>query len=152
MMAIMLKNSRAVSKAVLATIIVIVLAVCVTAGFIAYQLKPTTTSSSSSTPSPTAIPTPQSTSDQGGTAAEEKISVQGASITATTATVYVEQSSGPAATVNSLIVKDSSGNSLGVITTLTGTDNPLSNGVLTTITGSTGLELLLTLAQAIQLQ
>ena len=40
-MAKMLKNSKAVGTTVLVTAIIIVIAICVTAGFIAYQYKPT---------------------------------------------------------------------------------------------------------------
>jgi hypothetical protein len=41
-MAIILKNSKATSKSVLAIVIVVLLTICVTAGFIAYQLMPIT--------------------------------------------------------------------------------------------------------------
>jgi flagellin-like protein len=80
-------------------------------------------------------------------AAQEKITVQGASISKAGAiTVYLEQTGGPAATVNSIIIKDTSGTTVGVITALaTGAATPapspspltaLTTGTLTTISGS----------------
>jgi len=80
-------------------------------------------------------------------AAQEKITVQGASISkAGAVTVYLEQTGGPAATVNSIIIKDSSGTTVGIITALglgaaTPAPSPaalaaLTSGTLTTISGS----------------
>lgn len=78
------------------------------------------------------------TMTNGGTAGQEKITVQAATISASGSTrVYLEQTSGPAATVNSLIIKDNAGITLGVITTLTGASSPLTKGSLTTISGTT---------------
>jgi hypothetical protein len=84
----------------------------------------------------------------GGTAAQEKITVQAASIVFNTGgktTVYIEQTGGPAATVNSFIIKDTSGTTIGVISgtnafTVGGTAMttvPLTTGTLTTIVGTT---------------
>ncbi len=79
------------------------------------------------------------TMTSGGTAAQEKISVQGSSIVASSgvATLYVEQTSGPAATPNSIIIKDSSGTTLGVVTVSVSpaADTGLASGTMYTITG-----------------
>jgi len=79
------------------------------------------------------------------TAAQEKITVQGASIKGSVVTVYLEQTAGPAATINSIIIKDTSGSTVGVITALTNTPSPtttptatlapLANGAMTTVAG-----------------
>ena len=80
-------------------------------------------------------------------AAQEKITVQGASISkAGAVTVYLEQTGGPAATVNSIIIKDSAGTTVGIVTALglgaaTPAPSPaaltaLTSGTLTTISGS----------------
>jgi hypothetical protein len=78
-MANLLKNSNAIGKAVLVTAIVIVIVICVTAGFIAYQFKPATEPLSTLTPTPlptntvttlptsSPSPTPTETSATGGT-------------------------------------------------------------------------------------
>lgn len=132
----MLKNSRAVSKAVLVTIIVIVLAVCVTAGFAVYQLRPannpspTPTPTIAPTPTPTATPTPQPTNDQGGTAAQEKISIQGVSYDAGSKvlTIYAQSTtiSDVTPVANGIIIKDTSGNT--VVTLGIGTISPTATG------------------------
>ncbi len=71
-----------------------------------------------------------------------------ANFTQVTVSVYVQQTSGPAATVNGLIIKDSSGNIIasatGILMTApipTPSPNPstLSTGTLTTITGTVGI-------------
>jgi hypothetical protein len=78
----------------------------------------------------------------GGTAGQEKITVQAASYTAGTGggtvTVYVEQTGGPQATVNGLILKDASGNTVAALTPAGSTGNPLAltAGTLETITGA----------------
>ena len=51
-----LKDSHAVGKSVLITVIIVVLVVCLTAGFIAYQFRPTAQVSNIN-PTPTPIPT-----------------------------------------------------------------------------------------------
>jgi len=116
-----MKNSRAISP-IFATLILI--AIAVIAGVVVYMFTSGTLATMTS----------------GGTAGQEKLTVQAASINHSTnlATVYVEQTSGPAATVNSLIVKDSSGATLGVITTLTGAGSQLVAGTLTQISGTYG--------------
>ena len=116
-----MKNSKAISP-IFATLILI--AIAVIAGVVVYMFTSGTLATMTS----------------GGTAGQEKITVQAASISSTSglSTVYVEQTSGPAATVNSLIVKDSSGATLGVITTLTGAGSQLVAGTLTTISGTYG--------------
>jgi len=84
------------------------------------------------------------TMTNGGTAGQEKLAVQGASYATPTVTVYVEQTSGPAATINGLIIKDGSGTIMASATPLTITvpaPSPagslaLKTGVLTTVTGT----------------
>ena len=116
-----MRNSKAISP-IFATLILI--AIAVIAGVVVYMFTSGTLATMTS----------------GGTAGQEKITVQAASISSTSglSTVYVEQTSGPAATVNSLIVKDSSGATLGVITTLTGAGSQLVAGTLTQISGTYG--------------
>ena len=124
----MMKNSKAISP-IFATLILI--AIAVIAGVVVYMFTSGTLATMTS----------------GGTAGQEKVTVQAASIAGTAANspyspytvkVYIEQTGGPAATVNSLIIKDSSGNTVGVITTLTSSSGSLalSSGALTTISGS----------------
>jgi hypothetical protein len=71
-MANLFRGSRAVSSAVLITVIAVAIVVCVTAGFIAYQFKPTEPSSITPTPipysnSPTVNPSPILTQNPTGT-------------------------------------------------------------------------------------
>ena len=114
----LMKNSRAISP-IFATLILI--AIAVIAGVVVYMFTSGTLA----------------TMTGGGTAAQEKITVQAASIAHSGNTVvYIEQTSGPVATINSLIIKDSTGATIGVITSLTGTTT-LTQGTLTTISGST---------------
>jgi len=78
-------------------------------------------------------------------AAQEKITVQGASIKGSVVTVYLEQTGGTAARVNSIIIKDQAGSTFSVITALTNTPSPsttpsatlapLTSGTMTTIAG-----------------
>jgi len=78
-------------------------------------------------------------------AAQEKITVQGASIKGSVVTVYLQQTGGPAATVNSIIIKDQTGSTFNVITALTNTPSPsttpsatlapLASGTMTTVAG-----------------
>ncbi len=124
----MMKNSKAISP-IFATLILI--AIAVIAGVVVYMFTSGTLA----------------TMTAGGTAGQEKITVQGASIVSGTGsvTVYIEQTGGPTATINSLIIKDSTGSTVGVITALapsaTGTPTaspiPLGAGQLTTISGAT---------------
>ena len=126
-----MKNRKAISP-IFATLILI--AIAVIAGVVVYMFTTGTLS----------------TMTNGGTAGQEKVSVQAASYSATspgTVSVYVQQTSGPAATVNGLIIKDSSGNikasATGILMTApipTPSPNPstLSTGTLTTITGTVG--------------
>jgi flagellin-like protein len=122
----MMKNSKAISP-IFATLILI--AIAVIAGVVVYMFTSGTLA----------------TMTAGGTAGQEKVTVQAASIVVNTGgltKVYLEQTGGPAATVNSFIVKDSSGNTVGVIsgTNAFGTGVAtvaLTSGTLTTITGTT---------------
>ena len=80
-------------------------------------------------------------------AAQEKITVQGASIDANGNTVvYIQQTAGPTASINSLIIKDSSGSTLGVVAVTTPAISPspspttgtaIATGTLYTVTVTT---------------
>ena len=118
----MMKNSKAISP-IFATLILI--AIAVIAGVVVYMFTSGTLATMTS----------------GGTAGQEKVTVQAASVAGVktgtlnnpyTITVYVEQTGGPAATVNGLIIKDATGNTVTVISA----SQALTLGTLTTITGS----------------
>jgi flagellin-like protein len=120
----MMKNSKAISP-IFATLILI--AIAVIAGVVVYMFTSGTLATMTS----------------GGTAGQEKITVQAASIKSGAVgtgqvTVYVEQTGGPAATVNSVIIKSSSGSTLGVVpaASLSNT-GPLTSGTLVTIQSAT---------------
>ena len=121
----LLKNSKAISP-IFATLILI--AIAVIAGVVVYMFVSGTLATMTS----------------GGTAGQEKVSVQAASFRATltggTVTVYVEQTGGPIASINGLIIKDSSGNTVGTAALTSGAGTPptelLVSGTLTTVTGT----------------
>lgn len=117
----LLKNSKAISP-IFATLILI--AIAVIAGVVVYMFVSGTLATMTS----------------GGTAGQEKVSVQAASFGATTTggtvTVYLEQTGGPAATVNGLIIKDASGNTVGTATIATPGTVALTMNTLQTITGT----------------
>jgi uncharacterized membrane protein len=84
----------------------------------------------------------------GGTAAQEKITVQAASISAAGNTVvYLQQTGGPVASINSIIFKSSAGSTLGVVSVVFANISPapaagtpstaLTSGTLYTITVAT---------------
>jgi len=103
----MMKNSKAISP-IFATLILI--AIAVIAGVVVYMFTSGTLATMTS----------------GGTAGQEKVTIQAASISAGgKTTVYLEQTGGPAATVNSLIIKNSAGTTVGVIS---GTGSLAANG------------------------
>jgi archaeal type IV pilus assembly protein PilA len=120
------RNLKAISP-IFATLILI--AIAVIAGVVVYMFTSGTLA----------------TMTGGGTAAQEKITVQAASIVIKSGgltTVYLQQTSGPAATINSFIIKDSTGSTVGVIsgTNAFGTGVStvlLTAGTLTTITATT---------------
>lgn len=119
-----MKNSKAISP-IFATLILI--AIAVIAGVVVYMFTSGTLA----------------TMTNGGTAGQEKVSVQAASFTlgtspAGTITVYVQQTSGPQATINGLIIKDTSGNTVAALTAIGSTNNPLAlaKNTLETITGA----------------
>ena len=122
----MMKNSKAISP-IFATLILI--AIAVIAGVVVYMFTSGTLATMTS----------------GGTAGQEKVTVQAASIVVNTnglTKVYLEQTGGPAATVNSLIIKDTSGNTIGVISGTNAFGNgvstvALTSGMLTTLTSTT---------------
>jgi len=122
-----MKNSKAISP-IFATLILI--AIAVIAGVVVYMFTSGTLA----------------TMTAGGTAGQEKVTVQAASIVVNTGGVtkiYLVQTGGPAATVNSFIFKDSSGNTVGVVSGTnafqggTVSTVTLTTGTLTTITGTT---------------
>ena len=118
-----MKNRKAISP-IFATLILI--AIAVIAGVVVYMFTSGTLA----------------TMTGGGTAGQEKVTVQAVSYSGTTLTVYVQQTGGPAATINGLIVKDSSGNTVASATNIGVAPSPspttvtLTSGTLTTITAS----------------
>ena len=114
----LMKNSKGISP-IFATLILI--AIAVIAGVVVYMFTSGTLA----------------TMTGGGTAGQEKLSVQAASIVhGGSVTAYIEQTGGPLATPNSLIVKDSAGNTVGVITTFTTGGAQLTTGTLITEAGA----------------
>jgi hypothetical protein len=76
------------------------------------------------------------TMTNGGTAAQEKVTVQAVQYTkgAVAISLYAENTGSGTVTINGMIIKDSSGNTLQSATALTGTG--LDSGVLTTVVGT----------------
>jgi flagellin-like protein len=112
------RNLRAISP-IFATLILI--AIAVIAGVVVYMFTSGTLA----------------TMTGGGTAAQEKITVQTASWSSSAGlTAYIEQTSGPAATINSLILKDASGNVVGSPITSVTPAGTLTIGTLTPINGA----------------
>jgi flagellin-like protein len=127
-----LMNNRKAISPIFATLILI--AIAVIAGVVVYMFTSGTLS----------------TMTNGGTAAQEKITVQAASYSAssTTVTVYLQQTGGPAGTINGLIIKDGSGSTKAVATGISMTapaptpnpnPGPLTIGTLTTVNGTVTL-------------
>jgi flagellin-like protein len=125
----MLKNSKAISP-IFATLILI--AIAVIAGVVVYMFTSGTLA----------------TMTAGGTAGQEKITVQAVTLSKGSGTiVYLEQTGGPAATINNIVYKDSTGNIVATVSGLvpsasptaspSATLAPLSLGALTTISGVT---------------
>lgn len=140
----MLTNSKGVSTALLLTVIVIVLAVCITTAFIAFQYKPTQTPSPTamptatptlsptSTPAPTTTPTPTpspnptqtSTPTPQPTVTQGTVAVQAVQVTAAptggaslTLTIYAQAQGNPVGLSN-VILKDAGGNVKATTTTI----------------------------------
>jgi len=150
----MLKSSRAVSKSVLITVIVVVLVICViAAGFMAFQYKPMALVSNPTpspalapmiTPSPTPAPTISSASTPTSSSAPstapspstipEEITIQAVMISVSTNTeIYLEQTGGPLATINGLIIKNDAGTVIGTVALVNGDiSRPPSSGTLGT--------------------
>jgi flagellin-like protein len=107
----MLKNSKAISP-IFATLILI--AIAVIAGVVVYMFTSGTLA----------------TMTAGGTAGQEKITVQGGTISKSgaTATVYVEQTGGPAASINSIVIKNSAGSTLGDVAIVNANISPAVTG------------------------
>jgi flagellin-like protein len=108
------RNSKAISP-IFATLILI--AIAVIAGVVVYMFTSGTLA----------------TMTNGGTAGQEKVSVQTVQYTAGgTLLIYAEQTSGPAATVNGVILKDANGNTVGTDAAPTGlaTTAPMVQGAL----------------------
>ena len=121
----LMKNSKAISP-IFATLILI--AIAVIAGVVVYMFTSGTLA----------------TMTAGGTAGQEKVTVQGASISKGGNTIiYLEQTGGPAASLNSIIFKDASGNTLGDVAAVNAniapavTGTTLASGTMYTITVST---------------
>jgi flagellin-like protein len=117
------KNSKAISP-IFATLILI--AIAVIAGVVVYMFTSGTLATMTS----------------GGTAGQEKVTVQAASVKSGAlgtgqVTVYIEQTGGPAATINSIIIRSSGGATLGVVPAASLNLNPaattLTSGTLYTI-------------------
>jgi flagellin-like protein len=123
-----MKNRKAISP-IFATLILI--AIAVIAGVVVYMFTSGTLA----------------TMTGGGTAASEKVSVQGVQYTAAgtagtgyTVQVYAESTSGPVPIPNGMIIKDSSGNTIETLTL--GTTATMTTGSLTTITGTGATDIL----------
>ncbi|MGO8807042.1 MAG: archaellin/type IV pilin N-terminal domain-containing protein [Candidatus Bathyarchaeia archaeon] len=116
----MMKNSKAISP-IFATLILI--AIAVIAGVVVYMFTSGTLATMTS----------------GGTAGQEKITVQGASVSVASkiATVYIEQTGGPAASVNSIIIKNSAGTTLGDVAVVNANITPSVGTTGTTIASGT---------------
>jgi flagellin-like protein len=74
----------------------------------------------------------------GGTAGQEKVAVQSASVATGDAalSVYYQSTGGPIPTVTGLVVKNSAGNSVETITAITTGATPSGTGVLTPLTAT----------------
>ncbi len=118
-----LKNSKAISP-IFATLILI--AIAVIAGVVVYMFVSGTLATMTS----------------GGTAAQEKVAIQGvkdSSSAPTSLSVYAENMGTGTVTVNGLIIKDASGSIVQSATALSstpGTSLALAPGVLTTVSGT----------------
>jgi len=116
------RNLKAISP-IFATLILI--AIAVIAGVVVYMFTSGTLA----------------TMTGGGTAAQEKVAVQGASIkVGTTSTgnvaVYAQSTNTQDVTIDSMIVKDSAGNTVIVLTPTSGPTTLSGNGSLVTVTKS----------------
>jgi flagellin-like protein len=120
------RNLKAISP-IFATLILI--AIAVIAGVVVYMFTSGTLA----------------TMTGGGTAAQEKISVQASSYTASTTkvTVYAQCTGGPTPVINSLIIKNSQGNTVATVTAAIIAPTPvpspagsMAQGTLYTITGT----------------
>ena len=120
-----LKNSKAISP-IFATLILI--AIAVIAGVVVYMFTSGTLA----------------TMTGGGTAAQEKISIQASSYTASTTTVaiYAQCTGGPTPVINSMIIKNAQGNTVATVTAAIAAPTPtpsptgsMVQGTLYTIQG-----------------
>jgi flagellin-like protein len=111
-----MKNRKAISP-IFATLILI--AIAVIAGVVVYMFTSGTLA----------------TMTGGGTAAQEKVSIQAtaASISGGNFTVWAQNTGGGSVTITNAVIKGSSGNVLSTVTT---TGGPLTSGNLIQITGS----------------
>jgi archaeal type IV pilus assembly protein PilA len=122
------RNLKAISP-IFATLILI--AIAVIAGVVVYMFTSGTLA----------------TMTGGGTAAQEKISIQAASYSGASThivTIYAQTTGGPSPVVNSIIIKDSAGNTVTTVSATVSAPTPtpspagtLAQGVLYTITGTT---------------
>ena len=120
-----MKNSKAISP-IFATLILI--AIAVIAGVVVYMFTSGTLATMTS----------------GGTAGQEKVTIQAASISASGNTkIYLEQTGGPAASINSVIIKNDAGTTMGVVSIVNANISPavtgttLTQGTLYTVTVTT---------------
>jgi flagellin-like protein len=120
------RNLKAISP-IFATLILI--AIAVIAGVVVYMFTSGTLA----------------TMTGGGTAAQEKISVQASSYTVSTkvVTIYAQCTGGPTPVINSLIIKNSQGNTVATVTAAIAAPTPtpspvgsMTQGTLYTITGT----------------
>jgi flagellin-like protein len=113
------RNLKAISP-IFATLILI--AIAVIAGVVVYMFTSGTLATMTS----------------GGTAAQEKVSVQGVQVssTGTSISVYAENTGTGTVTVNGLIIKDSNGNTVQSATIASPGTVALPGGILETVTGT----------------
>jgi flagellin-like protein len=111
-----MKNNTAISP-IFATLILI--AIAVIAGVVVYMFTSGTLA----------------TMTGGGTAAQEKVSIQGVQSTSTVVSVYAQNTGAGTVTINGMILKDSSGTTLQTTSDIGGTPN-LAAGALQTLTGT----------------
>jgi flagellin-like protein len=116
----LLKSKKAISPIFAALILI---AIAVIAGIVVYMFTSGTIASMTG----------------GGTAGQEKVTVQSASYATGTVTALCQPTGGPIATINGMIVKDSAGNTvgqdLGISTTLTADTLVPISGTITLTSG-----------------
>lgn len=112
----LMKNRKAISP-IFATLILI--AIAVIAGVVVYMFTSGTLA----------------TMTGGGTAAQEKVSIQGVQSSTTVINVYAQNTGTGTVTINGMILKDANGNTVQTVGSVTGTSG-LVGGTLSTVTGT----------------